>query len=120
MKKIIRYFFGFFISTIFLTGCVQWPTEKQSISDLRPGISFKAQNTDLLEGIQNIFLLGDYDESIIFKIKSLCNLNIQSGLDLSMIDLNTLVLLKGNLMVDLDLHHSIRVVSESQLLEKFY
>ena len=50
MKKIIRYFFGFFISTIFLTGCVQWPTEKQSISDLRPGISFKAQNTDLLDG----------------------------------------------------------------------
>lgn len=50
MKKIIRYFFGFFISTIFLAGCVQWPTEKQSISDLRPGISFKAQNTDLLDG----------------------------------------------------------------------
>jgi hypothetical protein len=50
MKKISNYFFGFFISTIFLTGCVQWPTEKQSISDLRPGISFKAQNTDLLDG----------------------------------------------------------------------
>ncbi len=50
MKKIFRYLTGFFISAIFLTGCVQWPTEKQSISDLRPGISFKAQNTDLLDG----------------------------------------------------------------------
>lgn len=50
MKKVIEYLFGFFVSVIFFTGCVQWPTEKQSISDLRPGISFKAQNTDLLEG----------------------------------------------------------------------
>jgi glycosyltransferase involved in cell wall biosynthesis len=75
---------------------------------------------NLLENIQNIYLLGDYDESIILEIKSLSNLNVQSGMDLSMIDLNTLVLLKGNLVVDLDLHESIRVVSESQLLEKFF
>jgi hypothetical protein len=50
MIKIFKYVFCFFISSAFITGCVQWPTEKQSISDLRPGISFKAQNSDLLDG----------------------------------------------------------------------
>jgi hypothetical protein len=50
MKKILRYLVVSFISVTLFTGCVQWPTEKQSISDLRPGISFKAQNTDLLDG----------------------------------------------------------------------
>ena len=65
----IRNFFSFFITVVLLTGCVQWPTEKQSISDLRPGISFKAQNSDLLDG--RVILDGldmgqarDYQEGI--------------------------------------------------------
>ena len=33
-----------------VSGCTQWPTEKQSILDMRPGISFKAQNPELLNG----------------------------------------------------------------------
>ena len=83
-------------------------------------LHYLTHDVDLLEGVQNIYLLGDYDEGIVLKIKSLSNLNIQCGMDLSRIDLNTLILLKGNLELDSDLHHSIRVVSESQLLEKFY
>ncbi len=69
MKKILGYFFSISLVAILFTGCVQWPTEKQSISDLRPGISFKAQNTDLLDG--KVFLDGldmgqakDYQEGI--------------------------------------------------------
>jgi len=81
---------------------------------------YLTQDIDLLEGIRNIYLLGDYDEGIVLKIKSLSNLNIQSGLNLSSIDLNTLVLLKGNSVLDLDLHPSVKVVSEAQLFEKFY
>ena len=50
MKPILKYLTGFVLALTFLAGCTQWPTEKQSISDLRPGISFKAQNTALLDG----------------------------------------------------------------------
>jgi hypothetical protein len=50
MKPALKYISGFFLSLALITGCTQWPTEKQSISDLRPGISFKAQNTAMLEG----------------------------------------------------------------------
>ena len=81
---------------------------------------YLTHDEDLLEGIRNIYLHGDYDESIVLKIKLLSDLNIQSGVDLSMVDLNTLVLLKGNSVIDLDLHPSVKVISESQLLEKFY
>jgi hypothetical protein len=50
MKATLNYISGFFLSLVLITGCTQWPTEKQSISDLRPGISFKAQNPAMLEG----------------------------------------------------------------------
>lgn len=49
MKSLFKYIAGLMLVLGFITGCTQWPTEKQSISDLRPGISFKAQNTDLLD-----------------------------------------------------------------------
>jgi hypothetical protein len=49
MKSILKYLTGLVLALTFLAGCTQWPTEKQSISDLRPGISFKAQNTSLLD-----------------------------------------------------------------------
>jgi hypothetical protein len=50
MKRIIKAVFIALALNLVVTGCTQWPTEKQSISDLRPGISFKAQNTNLLDG----------------------------------------------------------------------
>jgi hypothetical protein len=50
MKPILKYLTGLVLALTFLAGCTQWPTEKQSTSDLRPGISFKAQNTALLDG----------------------------------------------------------------------
>ena len=50
MKPILKYLTGLVLALTFLAGCTQWPTEKQSISDLRPGISFKAQNAALLDG----------------------------------------------------------------------
>ncbi len=50
MKSICKLIFLAIISAATLIGCTQWPTEKQSISDLRPGISFKAQNSNLLDG----------------------------------------------------------------------
>ena len=34
---------GIFIATLLFTGCTQMPTEKQSISDMRPQISFKPE-----------------------------------------------------------------------------
>ena len=49
MKSLFKYIAGLMLVLGFIAGCTQWPTEKQSISDLRPGISFKAQNTDLLD-----------------------------------------------------------------------
>lgn len=50
MKSTLKYIAGVLLAISFISGCTQWPTEKQSISDLRPGISFKAQNTTLLDG----------------------------------------------------------------------
>lgn len=49
MKQTFKYIAGLFFVVTLIAGCTQWPTEKQSISDLRPGISFKAQNPSLLE-----------------------------------------------------------------------
>ena len=40
-------------------------------------------------------------------------------MDLSIVDFKTLVIIKGNLIIDLDLHPSIRVLNEVRLLEKF-
>jgi len=50
MISTLKYIAGFLLTLILISGCTQWPTEKQSISDLRPGISFKAQNIALLDG----------------------------------------------------------------------
>ena len=50
MKNTFKLIFITFIIHVFVTGCTQWPTEKQTISDMRPGISFKAQSSELLEG----------------------------------------------------------------------
>ncbi|MBK7355659.1 hypothetical protein [Propionivibrio sp.] len=36
------------IGTLLLTGCVQMPTEKMGVSDMRPQISFTATNETLL------------------------------------------------------------------------
>ena len=49
MMRLFKYLAGLLLAVSFMSGCTQWPTEKQSISDLRPGISFKAQNTALLD-----------------------------------------------------------------------
>ena len=49
MKSTLKYITGLLLVLAFIAGCTQWPTEKQSISDLRPGISFKAQNTAFLD-----------------------------------------------------------------------
>jgi hypothetical protein len=50
MKNIFKLILISFMINVCINGCTQWPTEKQSISDMRPGISFKAQSTELLEG----------------------------------------------------------------------
>jgi hypothetical protein len=50
MRSLIKSLVVLIGSVFIISACTQWPTEKQSISDLRPGISFKAQNTTLLEG----------------------------------------------------------------------
>lgn len=49
MKRFLKYFAGLIMVAAVIAGCTQWPTEKQSISDLRPGISFKTQSPSLLE-----------------------------------------------------------------------
>ena len=50
MKNIFKLIFISFLINTFVSGCTQWPTDKQSIVDMRPGISFKAQNLELLNG----------------------------------------------------------------------
>ena len=37
------------ISSTVLSACTQWPTEKRSTVDTRPGISFKAPNDAMLD-----------------------------------------------------------------------
>ena len=60
---------GILSSAVFATGCTQMPTEKQSVSDMRPQISFKAESErakdaqilvdDLNMGTVSEFLDGD-------------------------------------------------------------
>jgi hypothetical protein len=50
MKTIIKLIFIVLLVNTGMTACTQWPTDKQGIVDMRPGISFKAQNPDLLNG----------------------------------------------------------------------
>ena len=83
-------------------------------------LHYLTHDLDLLEGIQSIYMLGDFDENIILKIKSLTNLNVETGTDLPMVNINTLIIVKGNSSIDLDLHPSNKVINEIQLLNKFY
>jgi len=41
---------GGFIATLLVAGCVLMPTEKMGVSDLRPQISFTAENASALFG----------------------------------------------------------------------
>lgn len=97
MKEIITSMLiaGFSIGVLFSAGCTQMPTEKQAIVDLRPQISFKADENSygakvLLDGL-DMGSVGDY-------------------LDAK----NSLRILPGT--------HILRVVLASQVLleEKFY
>ncbi len=49
MKKIVMLLVlsSFFIGVLAIEGCTQMPTEKQSISDIRPQISFKTSDSKL-------------------------------------------------------------------------
>lgn len=40
---------AFVMPMVLVLGCTQMPTEKQSVSDMRPQISFKASNAQLYE-----------------------------------------------------------------------
>lgn len=69
--------FGSLLSTPLINGCTQMPTEKQSISDMRPQISFKATDDRLhsakviLDGL-DMGVVGDY-------INGAASLRILSG-----------------------------------------
>lgn len=55
------------ISLVFLQGCTQMPTEKQSVTDMRPQISFRAPDTQthsarvLVDGLE-MGTVGSYLE----------------------------------------------------------
>lgn len=69
MKKIVTALVvaSVFCGALTLTGCVQMPTEKQGISDIRPQISFKAADERVrsarvnLDGL-DMGLVGEYVE----------------------------------------------------------
>lgn len=80
------------------TGCVQMPTEKQSVSDMRPQISFKVNSGD--QRIASARVLID---------------NIDIGAVQEFLDgVNTLKVLSGT--------HQLRIVQGQQILheERFY
>lgn len=58
---------GGLVGTVLVGGCTQMPTEKQSISDMRPQISFKVGDARalsarlILDGL-DMGLVGDYVE----------------------------------------------------------
>ena len=69
MKKIVTalIFSGGLVGVLIVSGCTQMPTEKQSISDMRPQISFKVSDDRtnsarvILDGL-DIGAVGDYVE----------------------------------------------------------
>lgn len=83
-------------------------------------INYLTSDVDLLENISKIYMLGDFDSNVVSEIKSLTELEFDSGLDLQMINPNTLVLIKGDNVEDFKFDPSIKVVTERQLLEKFF
>jgi len=68
-KRIFRYPTFFFLIIILAVGCVQMPTEKQSIPDLRPSISFRTESQALynarvfVDG-QDMGRIGDFVEGV--------------------------------------------------------
>jgi hypothetical protein len=62
-------FSGILISILILCGCVQMPTEKQSVSDMRPQLTFKIINDNLInarisvDGL-DMGIVGDYAEGL--------------------------------------------------------
>ena len=93
MKKTVTAFIitGSLIGA-FVGGCTQMPTEKQSISDMRPQISFKVENEQvnnarvILDGL-NMGMVGDY-------IEGSAALRILSGTHVLRVALNKQIILE--------------------------
>lgn len=85
-KRIFRYLTLVFLFFIMTTGCVQMPTEKQSISDLRPSISFRTESQTLYKARvlvdgKDMGRVGDFVEgvSVLRILPGTHNLQVLSG-----------------------------------------
>jgi hypothetical protein len=76
----------------FILGCTQFPTEKQSVSDMRPSLSFKVMNDSLLSAR---ILVDGLDMGSIEEFKeNKASLRVLSGPHLIRVELN------GNALVN--------------------
>ena len=76
----------------FILGCTQFPTEKQSVSDMRPSLSFKVMNDSLLSAR---ILVDGLDMGSIEEFKeNTASLRVLSGPHLIRVELN------GNALVN--------------------
>jgi glycosyltransferase involved in cell wall biosynthesis len=83
-------------------------------------IHYLTSNIDLLDNINTIYMIGDFDLNIISEVKSLTELDVVSGVDFHNINSNTLVLIRGDGKGGLNFDPSIKIVTEKQLFEKFF
>jgi hypothetical protein len=58
MKQPLFKFLAMALATTALAACVQMPTEKQSVADLRPQISFRLNTTNPLTPTSRVILDG--------------------------------------------------------------
>lgn len=80
------------LSIVSLPGCVQMPTEKQSISDLRPQISFKVADERLLTA--RVQLDGLDAGQVSDYIDGVSSMRIRPGTHIVRVTLNNSVLLE--------------------------
>lgn len=99
MKNILRLLFiaGGLVGTLLAIGCVQMPTEKQGISDMRAQISFKVdderiKSASILLDDLNMGTVGSYVEGV-------ADLRILSGSHVLTVMLGTQLIFKEKFYV---------------------
>ena len=80
------------LAVVSLSGCVQMPTEKQSISDLRPQISFKVSDERLLTA--RVQLDGLDAGQVSDYIDGVASMRIRPGTHIVRVTFNNTVLLE--------------------------
>ena len=98
---------GFFVVILLVTACTQLPTEKQSVTDMRPQLSFKIMDDGLRSA--TVFVDGLAMGSVGEFGEGVAALRVLSGNHQIRVDLNGRVLIEEKIYIGDGVHRTILV-----------